>query len=99
MLTNLSKKRPVVITGADQAYARTLWQFLRSADRANLGGSYRWLVYDLGMRLEWRDRLTRAFPWITLRSFDFTAYPPHVALAGAQLCLEAHHHQRGAGRI
>lgn len=81
MLTNLSQKRPVIITGADQVYARTLWQFLRSAERAQVSGTYRWLVYDLGLSLAWRDRLTRDFPWITVRSFDFSAYPPHLALA------------------
>ena len=41
---------------------------------------YRWLVYDLGLGLAARDRLTRAFPWISVRKFDFSAYPPHVAL-------------------
>lgn len=81
MLTNLSQKRPVIITAADQAYARTLWQFLRSAERFHVGHSFRWLVYDLGLSLEWRDRLTRSFPFITMRTFDFAAYPPHVALA------------------
>lgn len=80
MLTAHAQSRPVIVTGADQSHARTLWQFLRSAERRGLQSTYRWLVYDLGLGLAARDRLTRAFPWISMRSFEFAAYPAHVAL-------------------
>lgn len=68
------------MTGANQPFARTLWQFLRSAERAGLQSTYRWMVYDLGLGLAARDMLTRSFPWISVRNFDFAAYPPHVAM-------------------
>jgi Protein of unknown function (DUF1647) len=72
---------PVIVTGADQPYWRSLWQFLRSAERAGIHETFRWLVYDLGLSIATRERLKRAFPWIAVRMFDFASYPPHVAMA------------------
>jgi hypothetical protein len=80
MSAQTNDQKPVIATGANQPYWRSLWQFLRSAERAGVEGKFHWLVYDLGLSLDTRDRLKRDFPWISMRSFDFTSYPPHVAM-------------------
>lgn len=69
-----------VITAADQGYWRCLWQFLLSARRMGLDRQARFVVYDLGLEGETRARLQRKFAWAQFRSFDFSHYPPHVAL-------------------
>jgi hypothetical protein len=70
-----------VLTAADQAYWRSLWQLLRSARRNGLHRQARFVVYDLGLEAGTRARLKRDFPWAELRTFDFARYPAHVALA------------------
>lgn len=40
------------------------------------------MIYDLGLSDADRRRITGRFPWASLRSFDFAAYPAHVALSG-----------------
>jgi hypothetical protein len=71
---------PVIVTGANQPFWRSLWQFLKSAERRGVHQTFRWLVYDLGLSLQSRERIKRDFPWATMRGFDFSAYPPHVAM-------------------
>ncbi len=85
MSTHVNDQMPVIVTGADQPYWRSLWQFLRSVTRAGIEGKFHWLVYDLGLSLATRDKLKRDFPWASMRSFDFTSYPPHVAMATRSL--------------
>jgi Protein of unknown function (DUF1647) len=85
MPTRNANEKPIIITGADQAYWRSLWQFLRSAERMHVDQRFMWLVYDLGLKLDTRDRLSREFPWISMRDFDFANYPPHVAMASRSL--------------
>ena len=67
-----------IVTGANTAYARCLWQMLRSAERQALHQSYRWITYDLGLDSAWRAALARRFPWSLWRQLDFAALPPHV---------------------
>jgi hypothetical protein len=72
---------PLIVTGADEPHWRSLWQLLRSAERASAAPSFRWLVYDLGLSPAARERIQRDFPWIALRHFEFDKYPPHVAMS------------------
>lgn len=70
--------RPLILTGANAAFARTLWQFLRSAERRRHVAGYDWIAYDLGMTGAQRRELERRFAWCSFRSFDFAAHPPHL---------------------
>lgn len=72
--------RPLVLTGASHRYARTLFQFLLSAERMGEDRNSDWIVYDLGLGDDDRDFLARRFPWGRLQSFPFADYPPHVRL-------------------
>lgn len=69
-----------VVTAADEAYWRCLWQFLQSARRKSLNRQAHFAVYDLGLSEVLLDRLKRKFPWAEFRRFDFAACPPHVRL-------------------
>lgn len=69
------------VTGANEPYARCLHLMLRSAERHGLVESIRWIVYDLGLSQASRDGLAERFPWIEFKPFDFSAWPPHAALA------------------
>ena len=77
----ISPKSPLILTGADSKFFRSLWQFLLSANRTGVSQSCRWRIYDLGMEPRQLRQLQRKFPWCEIVPFDFTAYPPHVALA------------------
>jgi hypothetical protein len=70
-----------VVTAADETYWRCLWQFLSSARRKGIDRRTHIVVYDLGMQAPTRDRIKQAFPKTEFRSFDFSRYPPHVAVA------------------
>jgi hypothetical protein len=72
--------KPIIVTAASAAYGRTLWQFLRSAERLGISSSFTFRAYDLGMSAAQRKRLEARFPWCEFASFDFSAYPPHVGL-------------------
>ncbi len=63
-----------LVTGASAPYARTLWQFLRSAER-RLRPAPRLVVFDLGLDPAWRARLARRFPCVLWRDPDFAALP------------------------
>lgn len=69
-----------VVTAANEAYWRCLWQFFRSARRMGLHRQARFVVFDIGLRGETRGRLARLYPWVDWRTFDFSSYPPHVAV-------------------
>lgn len=73
-------ERPIIVTAADQRFARCLRQFLQSARRRGLDRSCRIIAYDLGMAGETLTALQRSFPWCEFRHFDFSAWPPHVRL-------------------
>ncbi len=76
-LGTASPPRPIVVTGADQAFWRALAQFLLSAERHRVQTRYDWVVYDLGLhpgRLAW---LQRRFDWAEWRRVPFEDLPPH----------------------
>lgn len=66
-----------LVTGASAPYARTLWQFLRSAER-HLRPCPRLVVFDLGLEPAWRTRLARRFPSVLWREPAFAALPAHA---------------------
>ncbi len=70
-----------ILTAADERFARTLWQYLRSVERARLQAAYRWVAYDLGLAPDTRARLERRFAWCTFRRFAFELWPDHLGLA------------------
>lgn len=70
-----------ILTAADQAYWRCLWQFFRSAERMGITRQARIVTYDLGMEAATVEQLRGRFPWAEFRRFDFSLYPPHVGLA------------------
>jgi hypothetical protein len=72
--------RLTVVTAADEAYWRTLWQFLLSAQRRKIDGQARIVVFDLGLESETLASLRRRFPWVVFRTFEFARYPAHAAL-------------------
>ena len=74
------EQRPLIVTAANHRFARTLCQFLLSAERHGEHRRAKWIVYDLGLTPEDRSELARRFAWAELRTFDFSSYPPHVAL-------------------
>ncbi|MBI5330562.1 MAG: DUF1647 domain-containing protein [Betaproteobacteria bacterium] len=71
----------VVVSGASVGYFRCLEQFLRSARRRGLHRRHRFIAYDLGLLPGQSQALRQWFPWCEFRVFDFSAYPPHVALS------------------
>lgn len=78
---SICQSRPLILTGADRTFFRTLWQFLLSAERTRLDRSGRWRAYDLGMEVGQVGRLRQRFPWCEVIRFPFEDYPAHVALA------------------
>ncbi len=71
----------IIVTAADQRFWRSLYQFLRSAERCRLFDRYRVIVYDLGLSADTRASLQRRFGGCEFRCFDFSVHPPHVAMA------------------
>jgi hypothetical protein len=69
-----------ILTAANEAYWRCLWQFFRSAQRMGIQAQVRVVAYDLGLEPQTLARLKRDFPWAEFRTFNFKQYPPHVAL-------------------
>jgi hypothetical protein len=70
-----------ILTAANEAYWRCLWQFLASARRMGMDRQARIVVGDLGLGPDTLARLRRRFGFAEIRPFDFADYPPHVALA------------------
>jgi hypothetical protein len=89
-----------VLTAADETFARTLWQYLMSVERARLSDSHRWVAYDLGLIPATLERLVKRFPWCAFKRFEYESWPHHlrleyrnyawkpVLLAGEVLCQE-----------
>ncbi|MFO1131832.1 MAG: hypothetical protein U1E16_07475 [Hyphomicrobiales bacterium] len=69
---------PLIVTGANHPYARTLVQFLRSAERFGEHRRLKWIVFDLGLAKSEVAFIGRRFPWADLRTVEFSKYPPHV---------------------
>lgn len=70
----------IIVTAADETYWRCLYQYLLSIERYNLTGVYSHIAYNLGIAHDHCEDLQRRFPWCSFRSFDASAYPPHVAV-------------------
>ncbi len=79
MTTGPSTDR-IVVTAADKRFWRSLYQFLRSAERKGIERDTPFLCYDLGLGETARSLIERRFPWCKFRSFAFERYPSHVAL-------------------
>ena len=76
-----STSNPVVIvTAANESYARTLWQFLKSAKRAGLPKLYQFVAYDLGLTESTRNFLQSKFPWCQFKRFNFEDHPAHASM-------------------
>ena len=71
----------MILTAADHKFARTLAQFLLSAERQGEHCRSRWEIYDLGLSVADRVLLKERFGWAELRSVDLGGYPRHVAVA------------------
>ena len=71
---------PLVVTAANHRFARTLMQFLLSAERHGEIAHASWAIYDMGLSDADRRQLAARFPWAELRPFRFADYPPHVGL-------------------
>jgi hypothetical protein len=74
-------ERLLIVTAADQAYWRCLYQFLRSAERLRLNVRHEFLAYDLGLEAPARQRLQSRFPWCGFRPYRFEDQPPHIGHA------------------
>jgi hypothetical protein len=70
--------RLTIVSAADQAYWRCLYQFLRNAERLDLPSQYQFVAYDLGLDARSRQFLQSRFPWCEFRRFAFEQYPPHI---------------------
>jgi len=66
--------KPLVLTGASHHYARTLFQFLLSAERVGESGRSEWIVCDLGLSEADRDFIARRFGWARVEAFPFDDY-------------------------
>jgi len=80
-MTYTGSTQPLILTAADHRFARTLSQFLLSAERHGEHQRSRWIVFDLGLSDADRALLRKRFGWAELRRFAFEDHPPHVALA------------------
>jgi hypothetical protein len=69
---------PLILTAADEVYARCLWQYLRSVERCRLTHLYHWQAHDLGLLPQTRLRLEHRFAWCRFVTFDFAKWPAHV---------------------
>lgn len=80
-MTYTGSTQPLLLTAADHRFARTLAQFLLSAERHGEHQRCRWVIYDLGLSDADRALFRKRFNWAELRRFAFEDYPPHVALS------------------
>ena len=67
-----------IVTGADYAYWRSLYQLLLSIERTKTSASRRVVVFDLGLGEAARGRLETRFPHFLFRAIDFDSQPPHA---------------------
>lgn len=68
------------MSAADAAYFRSLLQLAASLARHVDTHASRVVVYDLGLTTRQQERLRRSFPFVTVRTFDFAAYPEVVRI-------------------
>ena len=80
-MTDNRSTRPLVLTAADHRFARTLMQFLLSAERHGEDRRSRIVIHDLGLSEADRRAIRKRFGWAELRLFPFADYPPHLQLA------------------
>lgn len=80
-MTYTGSTQPLILTAADHRFARTLAQFLLSAERHGEHQRCRWIVYDLGLLDADRALLRKRFDWAEWRRFAFEDHPPHLALS------------------
>lgn len=69
-----------VVTAADERFARTLWQYLRSVERSRLQTQHTWVVYDLGLAVQTRAQLEERYSWCLFKRFEFDKWPHHLRL-------------------
>lgn len=69
-----------VLTAADQKFARTLWQYLKSVERARMQDDHRWIVYDLGLSESALASLQGRFSWCVFKPFPFGQWPAHLRM-------------------
>jgi len=69
-----------VLTAADQKFARTLWQYLKSVERARMQDGHRWIVYDLGLSESALASLQGRFSWCIFKPFPFGQWPAHLRM-------------------
>lgn len=67
-----------LVTAADHAFWRCLYQFLLSVERRDVNRDCRCIAYDLGMLRSERALLEQRFPWCLFRTFRYEDHPPHV---------------------
>ncbi len=65
----------MLVTAADKSHFRSLLQFLASVRRFEPSMHTR--IYDLGFHPSQSARLSKRYPKVELRKFDFAAYPSH----------------------
>ena len=65
----------LILTAADEKFARTLAQFLLSMRRHAPKAPV--IVYDLGLSAQRRRWLSTRFPEVAIRDFPFVKYPAH----------------------
>ncbi len=70
----------IILTAADHRYFRTVWQLLKSFERHRPSVPIDWILHDLGLHQEDLNELKASFPWCTIKTFDYAAYPKHVRL-------------------
>jgi hypothetical protein len=69
----------ILITGASENHAKSLRQFLQSlVTQPTKPQCY---AYDLGLSAATRSLLESDYPEVVFRTFDFSKYPPHFAIA------------------
>ncbi len=78
-----------VVSGASTRYFRCMERFLRSAERHRLPERHRFIAYDIGLAADQRRELEQLHPWCEWRTFNFSAYPPHVRLESCHYAWKA----------
>jgi len=68
----------IILSAADETYARTLAQFLLSVKRHFPGAEV--VIFDLGIDAANLELLKKRFPQTRFKGFDIKKYPPHFSL-------------------
>jgi len=75
--TGHSSSAPLILTGADQRFSRSLAQLLLSAKRHGAHRRYRWAAFDLGIAPDTLCHLQKRFDWCDWHHVPFEDLPPH----------------------